>query len=238
MSFTNRRVRIRDVRPRVDDGRFPATASVGEPVTVAADVFADSHDVVSAEVAWRAVSAADEWHEVPMEPLGNDRWTAAFEVDAPGPLEFRVIGWIDRPATWLRDLRARVEGDVLTEIDLAVGSRLATELAASAAGADQDELTEVATVLADTDRTLRSRADAAMTDRVADVLADADPRRFATGTDPFPVRVDRARARFSSWYELFPRSAAPEPGRHGTFDDVIARLPYVRDMGFDVLYLP
>ncbi|MEX2628080.1 MAG: maltotransferase domain-containing protein, partial [Ilumatobacteraceae bacterium] len=130
------------------------------------------------------------------------------------------------------------EGDVLTEIDLAVGSQLATELAASAADPVRAELTELAAGLVDAGRTLRSRADEALTDRVAEVFAAADPRRFATETDPFPVRVDRERARFSSWYELFPRSAAPDPGRHGTFDDVIARLPYVRDMGFDVLYLP
>ena len=53
-----------------------------------------------------------------------------------------------------------------------------------------------------------------------------------------PLDVDRERARFSSWYEMFPRSSSPEPGRHGTFKDVEARLAYVAELGFDVLYLP
>ncbi len=52
------------------------------------------------------------------------------------------------------------------------------------------------------------------------------------------VLGERERARYGAWYEMFPRSAATEPGRHGTFRDVEALLPYVASMGFDVLYLP
>src|SRR3989442_1765045 len=37
---------------------------------------------------------------------------------------------------------------------------------------------------------------------------------------------------------MFPRSASPKARHHRTFADVKARLPYVAEMGFDVLYLP
>jgi starch synthase (maltosyl-transferring) len=55
---------------------------------------------------------------------------------------------------------------------------------------------------------------------------------------PYSVQVERELARFSTWYELFPRSAGGRPGEHGTLADVVARLPYVASMGFDILYLP
>ncbi len=64
-------------------------------------------------------------------------------------------------------------------------------------------------------------------------------RRFATEMErELVLIVDPVRARFSSWYELFPRSTSPEPGKHGTLQDCTARLPYIADMGFDVVYLP
>ena len=64
-------------------------------------------------------------------------------------------------------------------------------------------------------------------------------RRLATRySKELQVVVDRERARFSTWYEMFPHSCAPKPGAHGTFKDCEQRLPYIAGMGFDVLYLP
>src|SRR5690606_9260546 len=51
------------------------------------------------------------------------------------------------------------------------------------------------------------------------------------------VLAEHKKANFSTWYELFPRSASFD-GKHGTFKDVIKLLPRVASMGFDVLYLP
>ena len=62
--------------------------------------------------------------------------------------------------------------------------------------------------------------------------------KFATThSREFPLWVDRERARFSSWYEFFPRSLG-ESGAHGTLKNVTDRLPEVAAMGFDVLYMP
>lgn len=234
---TTRRVSIRDVRPRVDDGRFPAKASVGEPISVEADVFADSHDLVRAVVEWRR-AGTKKWATETMAPLVNDRWGASIATDQVGPIEFRITAWIDHAGSWRRDLAARIGAHSVEEIDLAVGARLLTDLAEHGSAATRKVLRAAATHLVDTTIDRIERARAALADEVVSASTTADPRNAATTSDVFRVRVDRARARFSTWYELFPRSASTEPGRHGTFDDVIGRLPYVRDMGFDVLYLP
>jgi starch synthase (maltosyl-transferring) len=234
---TNRRVAIRGIRPLVDGGRFPATGSLGEPVVVEADVFADSHDLVAAVVRWRP-AASGAWTDVPMTQLVNDRWHAALEPDQLGRHEFQVIGWIDHFATWQRDTAAKLAAGVATEVDLHIGAALIADAAARAGGDDSETLRRLHGLLNDATADLTERAAPSLTSETTDLMARHDPRRHAAESDVCQLRVDRARARFSSWYELFPRSASPEPGRHGTFDDVIARLPYVRGLGFDVLYLP
>jgi starch synthase (maltosyl-transferring) len=234
---TNRRVAIRGIRPLVDGGRFAAAGSLGDPVVVEADVFADSHDLVAAAVRWRPVGGAS-WTDVPMAPLVNDRWRAVFEPDRLGRHEFQVIGWIDHFATWQRDTTAKLAADVATDVDLRIGAELIAEAASRAAGDDRDALRRLHQLLLDGAADATERAAPSLTGEATELMARHDARRHAAESDVCALRVDRERARFSSWYELFPRSASPEPGRHGTFDDVIDRLPYVHGLGFDVLYLP
>jgi starch synthase (maltosyl-transferring) len=237
VSVTNRRVAIRDVTPQVDGGRYPAKGSLGEPVRVEADVFADSHDLIRATVCWRR-KGQRRWQESPMRLVVNDRWRGEFEPDELGRYEFRVTGWIDRFASWQRDTRKKLEAGVATSVDLLIGADLLAEVRDRAKGADRDAIDHLHATLIDERLDLPTRAAPSLTDEADALVVRNDARRFATESDRFELRVDRARARFSSWYELFPRSASAEPGRHGTFDDVIARLPYVASMGFDVLYLP
>jgi starch synthase (maltosyl-transferring) len=237
MSVTNRRVSIRDVSPQVEGGRYPAKGTLGEPIWVEADVFADSHDLIRAVVSWRR-RGQRRWHETPMELVVNDRWRGRFEADALGRYEFRVTGWIDRFGTWQRDTRKKLDAGVATSTDLLIGAELLDEVRSGASGADRDELDRLYELLVDDRLELPSRAGPSLSPDADELVVRNDARRFASESDRLTVRVDRARARYSTWYELFPRSTSPEPGRHGTFDDVIRRLPYVASMGFDVLYLP
>ena len=237
MGVTNRRVAIRHMTPSVEAGRYPAKTSRGEQVAVEADVFADSHDLIRAAVSWRP-QGRRRWHEAPMRPLGNDRWRATFVPDDLGRHEFRVTGWIDRFGSWQRDTRKKLDAGVATDVDLAIGAELLAEVHGDATGPDAALLDALRAELLDASRPHAERAAAALTDATADLVARNDGRRFATASDAYPLRVDRERARYSTWYELFPRSTSPEPDRPGTLDDVIARLPYVQAMGFDVLYLP
>ncbi|MDX1658669.1 MAG: alpha-1,4-glucan--maltose-1-phosphate maltosyltransferase [Nitriliruptorales bacterium] len=230
---------IRGVRPQVDCGRFPAKRSVGEPIDVEADILADSHDLIGAVVLWRP-AGADDWDEASMELVANDRWRGTVEADEPGRYEFTIRAWIDRFATWQRDMAKRVDAGVSTEIDLQVGAEIiAAAMNNSTEAAAKDALQRAHDALLDDSQPVPRRADEALSEELAELVSANDDRRFATTFDrTLEIRVDRERARFSSWYEFFPRSAAPEPGRHGTFDDAIARLPYVASMGFDVVYLP
>ena len=231
-----KRVVIEAVTPSVDGGRFAAKRTTGEEVQVEADVFADGHDVLAGVVLVRG-PGDQEAREVPLELVENDRWAARFTVDRIGRWTFRVAGWVDHLETWRQGTRKKVAAGQDVRVELEVGARYADE-AAEAAGA-----APVARQLADVAHRLRhvdpdGVAALLDDDAVAVLLRQAMPRHHVTTTDELPLVVDPPLARFSTWYELFPRSTSEEPGRHGTFADVVARLPYVADMGFDVLYLP
>src|SRR5688572_25993368 len=230
------RVVIESVAPRVDCGRFPAKRSAGEPVRVECDAFTDGHDKISVALRHRRVGTAD-WHEIDMAPLVNDRWAGEFEVHAIGWHEFTVAAWVDRFATWRYDLKKRVAAGQNVVVDLQIGAALVEEAAASAEG-------EVAHSLAAFGRFMRSdvaaeATEVALSEGLATLMRRHAPRPFVTEwSSPGRIWVDRAKARFSTWYELFPRSASPDPTRHGTLRDVESRLDYVANMGFDVLYMP
>jgi starch synthase (maltosyl-transferring) len=228
-----RRVVIEGVEPEIDAGRFPVKRTPGEMVRVEADIFADGHDEIAAVVLYRA---ADEpaWREAPMRLLVNDRWRGEFRIERLHPHLYSLEGWIDHFHTWTRDLVKRLEAGQDVSIDLRVGAALVRAAARRAQGQDAAALQQAVR-----DLTGSSGPEMALSPELAALVARYPDRRFATRYDrELPVAVDRERARFSAWYEMFPRSASPEPGRHGTFADVEARLPYVAGMGFDVLYLP
>ena len=237
MDPTPRRVVVAAVTPQVDGGRFRPKRVVGEPIRVEADVFADGHDRVAGVVRHRP-AGTEAWTDVPMAPIGDDRFAADVVATDMGRHEFVVQGWIDRFVTWRSDLVKRAAADTATDVDLDIGAELLDEMADGAPAVDAAVLDEAATVLRDVDVALEERVDAALDAELAELVTRVDPRRHATTHAVLPLQVDRPRARFSTWYELFPRSASLQPGRHGTLHDVQGWLPYISDMGFDVLYLP
>ena len=232
---------VEDVAPAVDGGRFAIKRVVGDRVVVEADCFADGHDVVACMLKWRRAGAA--WQSVPMEPLVNDRWRAGFVVDALGTWEYAVCAWVDPFQSWLHDFARRVDADDV-RVAAATGAALIDQ-AAGRAGRAGD-----ATLLREWSRELaRAAKDAALhvdelkrigADEPRAALAQRYPDTGLAFTHPqiHPIVVERERARFSAWYEFFPRSASSNPDRHGTFADCEAWLPYVKRMGFDVLYFP
>lgn len=231
-----RRAVIEAVTPRVPDGdRFAVKRVVGERVRVEADIFTDGHDQVSAAVLHRR-EGADQWSEAPMRAMVNDRWVGEFTVMAEGAHEFAVHAWADHFKTWRHDLRKRHEAGQDLSLELVIGASMVEDAAEHGGGAGE-ELRALASRLRWGERD--ERLETAMDERLAVLMEREGPRRFVTVSDkPTRVWVDRVRARFSSWYELFPRSARQDGATHGTFSDVISRLDYVAEMGFDVLYLP
>jgi starch synthase (maltosyl-transferring) len=231
------RVVVENVAPEVDCGRFPIKRTVGEKVVVEADVFSDGHDALSAVVRYRRESDG-AWSEIAMHPLPNDRWRAAFEVGSLEPWRYTVEAWVDPFRSWRQGLVKKAGANAVEPVDLLVGAELIEQAAARAEGADAARLRSWAAQLR-AEGPVVERAQRALEEELGLLVARHPDRSHAArhGRELL-VAVERERARFGAWYELFPRSASREPGRHGTFQDAIDRLPYVAGMGFDVLYLP
>jgi starch synthase (maltosyl-transferring) len=229
------RVAIEAVSPQIDGGRFPIKRVWRGTVRIAADIFADGHDEIAAELRFRA-DGDERWNTVPLRSQGEDRWEAQFVVDQLGSYSYTMRAWIDHFATWRRDASKRVAAEQPVDVDRLIGADLISEATSRARGTAIEKLEEYEDRL----RTSSSTADFSelLNDHaLVELMSKWAPRRFAAHSAEFRVVVDRERAAVSAWYEMFPRSAG-DGRRHGTLRDVEARLPYVESMGFDVLYLP
>jgi len=230
-----KRVIIESVAPEIDAGQFPIKRIVGDTVVVEADVLTDGHDAISVVLQYRT-EAGTQWTEVPMEPLVNDRWRGTFKVQELGRYRYTLLAWVDQFKSWSRDLAKRVEAGQDVTLDLLIGAGLVEAAGKRAPLIHAGWLRTFAEAMraggADGARQALSAELAALMYRHAERLVATKYEKELT------VVVDRQRARFGAWYELFPRSASSSPGQHCTFKDVEARLPYIASMGFDVLYLP
>ncbi len=225
---------IEKVKPEIDGGRFPAKRVVGERMTVEADIFTDGHDALAAALLYRRNSDS-HWSETPMESLDNDRWRATFEVTEIGAYLYTLQAWVDRFESWRQGLAKKLQARQDVAIDLLIGAGLVEETANRAPPTDKKRLANSISIL----RSKQPDAgETALLPELAALMAKYSDRRWAVTYDKeLRVNVDREKARFSTWYEMFPRSCASEPGVHGTLRDCEQRLPYVAGMGFDVLYL-
>jgi starch synthase (maltosyl-transferring) len=206
-----RRVVIEGITPQVEAGRFPAKRTIGDQVRVEADIFTDGHDAVAASLRAHR-EGSSEWTEIPMQPLVNDRWFATFRVGELGRYGFKVQGWVDHFETWRRDLLKRIAAESDALVDYLIGAELVDAAATRATGADHEWLNERAAVLRAGKKPASLRIHA--TDPMLHELALRYPdKRFATESDKeLMIIVDPVRARFSSWYEFFPRSTAAQSG--------------------------
>ena len=231
------RVVVEGVSPEVDGGRFPIKRVAGDRVVVEANAFADGHDAIACAVRFRREDATG-WEEAPLRPLENDRWRGSFLVPEVGRYRYTVIGWIDRFRTWRNALSKKVQAGQEVEVEILEGIRLVQEAGEATDGKDADRLAAWAENLARTQDPTQ-RIGLALSAELADLMqANPDRRHITVYERELAVVVDVPKARFSAWYEMFPRSTARGPGEHGTFKACEARLPYVAGMGFDVLYFP
>ncbi|HEY3739495.1 MAG TPA: alpha-1,4-glucan--maltose-1-phosphate maltosyltransferase, partial [Bryobacteraceae bacterium] len=245
-----RRVVIEEISLEVDGGRYPAKRVIGDVIEVTSAIFGDGHDHVAGRLLYRHESEKD-WQEARFEPLTNDLWRARFPVDRIGPWRFTIEAWVDHFDTWAHDLVKRLVAQPdpreptaqVTPQDIPLALRIgATHLDDAAVRAQGTDAKKLAAAAAQ----LRHLADAnlpfydpPLTHELEELAAKYPDLSFATKLErELPVWVDRERARFSAWYELFPRSCSATPGKHGTFRDVEARLPEIAAMGFDIVYMP
>ena len=228
------RVVITNVSPEIDCGRFSVKRVIGESVIVESDVFADGHDLVGCQILYWPEGG--ETRNATMELLGNDRWRGQFVVSDLGIYHYTVEGWIDRFQTWRRDLEKRIAGGQELSADLLIGASLIEEAASRASGADTKQLQAWARKLRENSRSGET-TDALETELLS-LMQRYPDRSLATRYErDLRITVDREKARYSTWYEIFPRSCAAESGRHGTLRDCEQWIPYIASLGFDVLYL-
>jgi len=223
---------IESLTPQVDAGRFPAKRVLGDAVVVEADVFTHGHDLVRASLRWRCAGEA-EFAEVPMVRLGNDRWRAHFVPVQLGPFEYSVEGWRDEPGTWLRDLARRASAGPVPAVEWQVGADLLNRAAALATA---DPLAAQRLAAAATAMSASLTPDDSRLQSWTDEAGWYLGRNQGTVSNLLSVSVDPPRARFSTWYEIFPRSLG-EAGEGG-FAALEKEIPRIAAMGFDVLYLP
>jgi len=232
------RVIIEGLKPEINGGHFPIKRVVGERVVVEADIFADGHNVISALLLYRKENDP-KWTETPMEPLVNDHWRGSFVVAELGRYHYTVLAWVDQFKSWRRDLTKKFRAGQEVSIELVIGAQLIAEASQRAPKRGRQKMGEWASTLQSTQVAEQAKVQLALSEELSEFMDKYPDRRFAT-TYPkeLVVVVDREKARFSTWYEMFPRSCAPGSGHHGTFKDCEARLPYIAAMGFDVLYFP
>jgi starch synthase (maltosyl-transferring) len=228
---TGPRFVVEDVYPSVDGGRYPVKRLAGQPVEVWADVLREGHDQMAVALIWRRETDS-VWNREPMAFDSNDRWRGRFTPPAPGRFLFAIEAWTDTFGTWRKELAAkRAAGQNIT-LELREGRALLSD----ALNGAPSHRTVIERACAEFDRT--GISDPLLEEELARAMADLEPGDDVCRSASFPLTADREIAVAGAWYELFPRSPSPEPGRHGTFRDCIARVPDIAALGFDVIYVP
>ncbi|MBN4674598.1 alpha-1,4-glucan--maltose-1-phosphate maltosyltransferase [Pandoraea nosoerga] len=230
------RVVIEDVVPSLENGRFVARAVVGENVPVYADVFTDGHAHPSAVLRWRALDS-NTWREAPMVPIGNDRWRGEFRPTRLGRYEYLVEAWRDPYVNWCIEVAKKRDAGQPVALEIREGVECLREIAAQACVAKHRKTLETIAKQGESqDPTIAYATLSAPA--TLEAVAAVRHRPFAARSPALALDAEPPEAGYASWYELFPRSQSGDVNRHGTFDDVIRRLPAIAEMGFDVLYMP
>jgi starch synthase (maltosyl-transferring) len=229
------RVVIESVWPEIDGGHTAVKRVIHDWLDVSADIFSDGHGIVAAELLYRA-SDIKSWSRVPMCKGDNDRWSARFELARLLPHFYTVEAWCDPYASWVDEIQKKIAAEMDVTVQIVEGLQLIESVRRTC---NDERIIEFIGRLAALEKCSPAQTESMLNDSALALMAAYVPR-LALSRYPLEleVRVDRPTARFSSWYELFPRSQSGGPCRYGTFDDVMDRLPYVRDLGFDVLYFP
>ncbi len=231
---------IQNVEPQVDFGRYAVKRELGDSIHVKAEIFREGHGMIRAELLWRK-EGSKAWNRIPMTHVnpGLDQWEAAFEPKQIGRHEYRIEAYTDHFASWLHDTKRKYEAADTLESEAIEGLHLMQD---TAKRAPKEEAKQIANWIREIEGLTYAREQAAVmfSDPIVKAVC-AWPLRKGVETgasDPHPLMIDQLKARFASWYEVFPRSTGSDPKRSATWKDVENFLPYVADLGFDVLYFP
>ncbi len=234
IEMRNRAV-IENIKPSINGGDFAIKRTIGESVNVEADIFADGHDLVNARL-FHKHAKSKRWKHTPFEFLVNDRWKCRFTPEKIGRTEYYVEAWVDYALNWQYELGRKVKDGQHVDVELLDGVQYLDAIKPKSESEKK--------LLAKCKKAFRSKTayeeavKLAQSEPLKELFKKYPYQTFATVSRTFSVWVDRSRAGFSAWYEFFPRSAGDDKSTHGTFKDARSRLPYVSELGFDVIYFP
>src|SRR3954452_11357750 len=231
------RIQIQYPSPAVDGGRYPAKRCVGDQVPVSADIFRDGHDIIRAVARYRGPGVR-RWQETLLKQtdahLDGVRWAGEFEIDRQGRWEYTIEAWTDQFGTWRDELERKIDaGQTHLAGELSEGVLLLRAAAERATSKEDRTLIEHALAEIESESIPETaKHDVALGRELFAAIERQEERHGAVSLPrPLPIEVDRVRARFGSWYELFPRS-------WGGLKGVRKTLPELAELGFDVVYLP
>ena len=234
--INQKRVVIDFVSPRINHGELQIKRVVDEIIDVEAHVLADGHDVLGAAIQYKHEKERS-WKEVRMSDLQNDEWRGSFQVSKQGTYQFKVQAWVDYALNWQHGIERKIEDGQKVTSELLEGIEYVNEVLNKANASEKKFLKECIDAF-DQESKYDSAIALAMSHELHDIFTKYPQKILMNETPSYEVYVDRIRARFSTWYEFFPRSSSEEPGAHGTFKSCERLLPRVAEMGFDVLYFP
>ena len=234
--YNQKRVVVENVSPQINQGNVFIKRVLDELVNVTADILVDGHDKIQASILFKHEKERS-WKEVRMYFKNNDEWGANFQVNKQGFYSYKVQAWVDHALDWQYGIGRKIEDNQNVQSELLEGAELIKLIIDKATKSEKVYLNHAIKILQD-----KNSYDEAVNISVSNQLAQLFtkyPVKFqAEETQEFQVYVDRKKARFSTWYEFFPRSSSEEEGKHGTFKDCLRLLPRIQKMGFDTLYFP
>lgn len=231
-----RRVVIDYVSPSINGGSFYIKRVVNEIVNIGAHILADGHDVLAASVLYKHENDKN-WSETRMQLVVNDEWEAAFVVKKQGIYTYKVEAWVDYALNWQHGIERKIDDKQHVNSELLEGIELLKQIKERTEDNDSFYLDHLINIFADEQHYEESIREA-QSERLHLIFTNHPQKILANTSQDYQVYVDRKKARFSTWYEFFPRSASEHQGVHGTFKDCERLLPRVAKMGFDTLYFP
>ncbi len=231
-----KRVVIDGVWPQLNNGEFYIKRIVNETVSVGADVLVDGHDVIAAALLYKHENSK-EWKELRMHTFHSNYYEASFQVEKQGTYSYKVVGWVDHALNWQHGISRKIEDDQHVNSELLEGIYFIKKCIAKADESEKKYLKSLLGIFAD-EQAYDLAIKEAVGDKLLQIFLVYPEKKSANSSKEYRVYVDRLKARFSTWYEFFPRSASKKKGAHGTFKDCEKLLPRVAKMGFDTLYFP
>ena len=231
-----KRVVIDYISPTLNNGDFPIRRVVNEIVNIKAHVLADGHDEIAASILYKHENESD-WNELRMNLAYNNEWNGSFAVQKQGYYTYKVGGWVDHALTWQHGIIRKIEDYQLVTSELLEGVGLIKLIVNRVTKSERGYLEHLQKIFSNKDFYEEAILEA-VSDKLHQIFYKYPVKKLVNSSNEFEVYVDRLKARFSTWYEFFPRSASKKEGVHGTFKDCIKLLPRVVEMGFDTLYFP